>query len=675
MEHLTAMFGLVLLIPAGLDATGVSLAPGTNTGPPRRSSEPVQAAIASPPRRSSEPVQAAKAGRFVVEPPTLICLGFEWEITGDDNRNATVGVSYRASGSGAWRDALPLLRMGGERIFRAPYTVPHKFAGSIMDLEPDTEYEVRLTMKDPEGVSGQAVQTVKVRTRGEPKAATGGRLLHVYPPSWRAAKQEPNFTGLMAAYAGAGTGDWNVVFQNKVGPGDVIMVHAGLYKGDRHNYVDPMSTTFDGAYLLTAKGTPDRPIVVRAAGDGEVIFDGDGAFRLFDVMGSEYNIFDGLTIRNTEVAFWAGVKDVAGAKGLTVRNCRIENVGIGINAQYAGSRDFYIADNVFIGREDRHRILGWANPGLYGAHPINSYYAVKVYGAGHVIAYNAVAFFHDGISVCTHGVPDADESHHAVAIDIYNNDIHVTGDDFIEADGGVHNIRVMRNRGVNAAHTGLSAQPIFGGPAYYIRNIVYNTPVALKFINPAGVIVYHNTIVAENRTDTQVSNARFANNLFLGTDAASGISALGGPTAYSTYDYDGFRPNRGTELQYTWNGPRAGMMVDYDRPQNQAQRFKTLAELAAATGQETHGIEIDYDLFENLRPPVTPDSSKPGTPYDAVNLNFRLKPESKAVDAGLALPNVNDDFAGKAPDLGAYEVGQAAPVYGPRWLKEQPFYR
>jgi hypothetical protein len=640
MKHLRATFALILLVTPGLRAEN-----------------------------------GVKAGLLVVEPPTLICLGFEWEIAGDDNRNATVEVSYRPSGDSAWKEGMPLLRIGGEKIFRAPYTVPDRFAGSILDLDPDTEYEVRLTMKDPDGLSGQAVQTTRVRTRAEPKAATGGRVLHVYPPSWRGAKEEPNFTGLMAAYAGAGTGDWNVVFQRKAGPGDIILVHAGLYKGDRHNYVDPLSTTFDGAYLLTAKGTPDRPIVIRAAGDGEAIFDGDGAFRLFDVMGAEYNIFDGLTIRNTEVALWAGVKDVAGAKGLTVRNCRIENVGIGINAQYAGSRDFYIADNIFLGRDDRHRILGWANPGLYGAHPINSYYAIKVYGSGHVIAHNAVAFFHDGISVCTHGVPEPEQELKAVAIDIYNNDIHVTGDDFIEADGGVHNIRVMRNRGVNAAHTGLSAQPIFGGPAYYIRNIVYNTPVALKFINPAGVIVYHNTIIAENRTDQQVSNAHFANNLFLGTDTASGIAVLGGPTAYSTYDYDGYRPNRSVEANYSWVGPRPGMLVDYDRPQNQPQRFRTLGELSAATGQETHGMEVDYDIFESLRPPIPPDSSKPGKPYDAVDLNFRLKPGSKAVDAGVRLPNVNDGFTGRAPDLGAYEVGQPVPVYGPRWLKEQPFYR
>src|SRR5215217_5222768 len=117
---------------------------------------------------------ATAAGELVVEPPTLICLGFEWALSGDDNRNATVDVSYRRAGDGPWRDAMPLLRMGGEKIFRAPYTVPHRFAGSIIDLEPDTAYEVRLTMKDPDGVSGQAQQIVKARTRGGPKAAPGG---------------------------------------------------------------------------------------------------------------------------------------------------------------------------------------------------------------------------------------------------------------------------------------------------------------------------------------------------------------------------------------------------------------------------------------------------------------------------------------------------------------------
>src|ERR1051325_1277390 len=105
---------------------------------------------------------SVRAGRFTVEPPTLICLGFDWEISGDDNRNATVEVQYRRSGASDWKPALPLLRIGGERVFRETehleYTVANRFAGSILDLDPDTEYEVRLTMKDADGVTGTALQ-------------------------------------------------------------------------------------------------------------------------------------------------------------------------------------------------------------------------------------------------------------------------------------------------------------------------------------------------------------------------------------------------------------------------------------------------------------------------------------------------------------------------------------
>ena len=36
------------------------------------------------------------------------------------------------------------------------------------------------------------------------------------------------------------------------------------------------------------------------------------------------------------------------------------------------------------------------------------------------------------------------------------------------------------------------------------------------------------------------------------------------------------------------------------------------------------------------------------------------------VDRGVVLSNITDGFAGKAPDLGALEVGQAPPHYGPR---------
>jgi hypothetical protein len=58
-----------------------------------------------------------------------------------------------------------------------------------------------------------------------------------------------------------------------------------------------------------------------------------------------------------------------------------------------------------------------------------------------------------------------------------------------------------------------------------------------------------------------------------------------------------------------------------------------------------------------------------------MDLSFALKPHGKAVDAGVVIPTVNEDYSGAAPDLGALEVGQPLPRYGPNWITWQPFYR
>lgn len=627
---------------------------------------------------------ATEAGRFHVEHPTLLSAGFEWAVSGDVNRNATVTVEFRAVGESAWRRALPLVRVGGENIFRRrenlDYTVPHGFAGSILNLLPGTQYECRFQLVDPDGTTGQTTHVVRVTTRTEPMPSKEGRTLHVYPPDYKGDRIEPSFTSVLQAYYGAGLGDWSVVWERRVQPGDTILVHVGLYKPERFNYVDPMMAPFDGSMSLTLKGTKEKPITIKAAGDGEVIFDGDGNSRLFDVMASSYHIFDGLTFRNTDFAIFAGQKEVLGAVGLTVKNCRFENVGAGVFTEYAGSSDFYIADNLFLGRDDRFRLVGWTGPlwasaGPYGSHLLKSYYAVKVYGPGHVIAHNAIAYFHDGIGISTYGTPEADPERRASSIDIYNNDIHMMGDDFIETDGSVHNVRVFNNRGVNAAHGGYSAQPAFGGPIYFIRNILYHVPsgVAFKFsAKPAGLFVYHNTIIGEHIIGDPSANMHFRNNLYLGRDTPGrGILRLANATDEFSTDYNGYRPNRGVKDQYAFLGPKQGQRL-YEPTIDNWQLFGTLSDLRAATGQETHSLEVDFDIFEKLTPP---DPSQRHAVYHAMDLDFALKPTSKAVDAGVAIPMVNDAFVGKAPDLGAVEVGAPAPVYGPRWLTWQPFYR
>ncbi len=97
-----------------------------------------------------------------------------------------------------------------------------------------------------------------------------------------------------------------------------------------------MTSPFEGTYYLSASGTPERPIAIRAAGDGEVILDGRGNFDLFNVQAASYNYFEGITFRNTDIAIWAGRQFIAGSKGLTVKRCRFENVGDGRVQQLLG---------------------------------------------------------------------------------------------------------------------------------------------------------------------------------------------------------------------------------------------------------------------------------------------------------------------------------------------------
>lgn len=602
-------------------------------------------------------------GIFRVETPTLHNAGFEWMLGGDVNRNATVAVSFRPLGNAAWRPAQPLLRLGGEKIYgheqRWHYTVPHMFAGSIFGLEEGRDYECRFELRDPDGVQGDSVMVKVIRTKSEPQPWSHGQTYHVYPLDHQGPKIQPAFTGLNAAYYGEGnTGDWWNVPEPRVQPGDVILVHAGIYKGDMLNYVDPLALNFHGAYVLTQKGTAERPITIKAAGDGEVIFDGAGAYRLFDVMAADYHLFEGLTIRNTQIAFYAGLKRVKGSRGLTVKHCRLEDVGIGVVTYSEESSDFYIADNRFTGRHDPDTLHGWY--GFKQPAPLTSYYAIKVYGRGHVIAHNRIAYFHDGICIDTHGLPEQDAGLGCHAIDIYGNDIFNMADDFIETDGGVHNIRVYDNRGFNSYHAGLSAQPVFGGPVYFMRNVLYQvTGTTLKFtIRPAGLLVYHNTFCT-NTAFVSAANTHFRNNLFMSTDTSRPWSGTF-LTRYSTSDYNGFST---LQQGFRWRLPMGDSLNNGDEKEMMWKGVPDLGLYRKLSGFEQHSVMLDYSIFMNVIPP---DPRRKGLVYGHAGVDFRLRSRSAAIDAGMVLANINDGYAGQAPDLGAWEYGAPAPEYGPR---------
>ena len=653
-------------------------------------------------------------GELVVDPPTLQNLGFEWFIEGDANRNSAVAVSYREQGTQKWLDALPLLRLGGERIYQESQVdviTPPMFAGSVLDLKPDTAYEVHFTMTDPDGTGANAERTLSVRTRAEPMPYAGGRVYHVYPPGFSGKKLEPAFEGLMCAYNYwcAGT-DWATAGRPRVRPGDTLLVHAGVYKYNRYEYTNnPLvnrTTPLDGTYYLTADGTADKPIAIKSAGDGEVIFDGNGNYALFNVQAGDYHYFEGITFRNAEVAIVAGTQFIAGAKGLTVKRSRFENVGAGIFSNYAGSSNFYIADNYFYGRNDPKHLIGWAGDALWSRfNGVNgqvfppvmaSYVAVKLYGPGHVVAYNYIADFHDGINVETYGNPDGsvasgpdivDGPHYPprefwdrrpVAIDFYNNYITNSHDNPIEADGSMHNIRILRNMLINHPSHALCNQPALGGPVYWIRNIAYNLPGGSTRLTggSAGVLFYNNTILSETTGNTQ--NSHWRNNLILGQNASVTLTGSADPvlfnittnTNYTSSDYNGFGPMPGASVNFGWNSPPFSVLADPPgpgrRPQLETRSFATLADYSKATGQDTHSVMLDYQVFSKVPRLDATDVANLQKLYDAADLDFSLVSGAAAIDAGMVLPTITDGFNGAAPDLGALERGSAAPHYGPR---------
>ncbi|HTC89281.1 MAG TPA: hypothetical protein VK686_13330 [Bryobacteraceae bacterium] len=630
-------------------------------------------------------------GDFIIDPPTLVSLGFAWNISGDDNRNARVDVTYRKKGEQQWRQGLPLLRLQHEQVSGgAPrdggkhfysFVAPNMFAGSLLNLEPGTEYECHFVLSDPDGVKGKAQKTVIATTRHEPQPATGGHVYHVYPFGYKGTKQEPAFIGLLAAYfMGSDQSDHSNAMPPRVQPGDIILVHAGVYKDSRFSYggfdraVPAYGTPFDGTYYLTQSGTADKPIVIKGAGDGEVVFDGDGCQNLFNLMAGNYNYFEGITVRNTNVAFLLGLKNIAGASGFTLKHSHLENIGRGVEDDWSGSKNFYIADNVFIGRHDPDKLQSWTEAQIWSKFPgypapITSEYAVKVYGQGHVVAYNYAANWHDGIDVATYGDPDGTPSPTAdrlpVSIDFYNNDFSNMADNCIEADGGARNIRVFDNRCFNSAQGAFSAQPIFGGPVYFYRNLVYDaiTGGPLKFIDtPAGVLVYQNTFVGQGRLMRPASNVHFLNNLFLGDGYLDPVFILSTYTNYSTSDYNGFRPNPGVNNAFEWDSPKVEVAADYEHDPA-TRHFKSIEEYRTATHQEQHSVLIDYDVFVKVH---APDRQDPQHLYKPEDFDFRLKPGSSAVDSGTVLPSITDDFTGRAPDLGAFELERPLPHYGPR---------
>ena len=382
---------------------------------------------------------------------TISSIGVEWDIVGDADHDATAAVEFRIAGAAAWRPALPLVRVD--------YNGSNMLAGSILFLSPNTAYEIRLTLADPDG--GAATQTVAVGTRRVPAMPVSGRIFHVVPGSGGGDGSSANpFRGVTAGEAVAQ-------------PGDIFLVHAGSY---------------GGRITFTKPGTSTSYVVWKGAGDGEALFAG------IDVSAS-YVWLEGLTLRDQPFALMSK----SAPAGVVISRCSFFNNHYSIYLQRGGS-NWYIADNTIVGDTP------FSTESLDGEGIEMNGYAVESFG--HVVAHNSISNVADGISNGTYN------------IDVFGNDIFDTSDDGFEGDPGGVNIRVWGNRIHNAAHNGISYQPQNSSPWYILRNqLVGFMEAPFKFRTTDRSVIAHNTIVMWSKmiccNDAHLLRSIVKNNLWV----------------------------------------------------------------------------------------------------------------------------------------------------------------
>ena len=231
------------------------------------------------------------------------------------------------------------------------------------------------------------------------------------------------------------------------------------------------------------------------------------------------------------------------------------------------------------------------------------------------------------------GFPNADS-------DIYGNVVRDAWDDGIEAEGGDRNVRIWGNY-IDETATGVATTVASVGPVYIFRN-VYDRSHFRK--GPPDLDERQPFVKAGS--DPALGNGRryvFHNTLLQGREQDSRMTlGAGGAIAGTGAD----QPVRNTvsrnNLYHTWRDH--GAMWDIG-PDN----------------------DFAYDLFVGEVPRVKYAHAITGAPRFAKGAehgDFSLARGSPGLDAGVAIPNFNDGFQGRAPDVGAHEAGTPPMKFG-----------
>ena len=587
----------------------------------------------------------------------------------DPDGDAIATVEYR-TGSEPYRAGFPLSRVADTR-----------FVGSLFWLEPGTAYDVRVTFSDPDGSLHGVTVAGTASTRAEITIPDPTHSYYVAHDGDGTECSETTPCSLTEGLSQAQPGEEVVLRGGVYYEGEIDLPRSGTsgapivirnYDGETAvlDGADPDSATFTWAaqgggvyrttvnaastHLVTAGGdrlfpyddlaslqdlsrdnTPgfypsDTTLYVHLAGgtdpnDTTMIVSRYG--NAFTVE-QDYVYFLNLTFRHYGQGAYPKVIYLDGASDCLVQGCTFAANDIGIGIKRESHRNV-IQDNEFY-----DTIFDWPWEGikdLGGLEDGGVVFYDPITGRGNVIRRNVFHDDFDGFGVCPSGTAAATNE-----TDVYENLVYNMGDDGIETDGQCSNVRLWSNT-FHDVLMGISLAPVYDGPVYAIRNLIYRTGVGnndysgspFKFNSGYGqsgpMYLFHNTADAALPGNNglyvkapgtwELIYAR--NNAWAGTDYALNNYNTGQPI---DLDYDDL-----------WNGS-GGDLVLWD-----GTRYATLAAFTAATGQEANGFSV-----------------VPGF-ADTGNGDYTLDPTSGLIDAGVVIPGINDDYVGAAPDVGAFE--------------------
>ena len=558
---------------------------------------------------------AAEGPRAV---PTFHCIGLYWspQEGGDD---IVCRVRYRLVNSDEWKEALPLWfdargpeqhsqTLSNSSLGDGAPKPQHEFArqyrGSIVNLAPGTEYDIELSLEGTE-----VRRRIKAKTWGE----------H-FPIGKAVVLPETSHETLVIEQSGSP--ESYILYAPA--PGKTATI-------DARNRIDHC-VEINASYVIV------RGLALKDARSHAIrIIDGhDIVIEECDISGwgLPNAVQPEVWGKNMEAAVYAREADPQNPtiERVIVQRCRVHHPRHDTNSwdEYRKEKDPEKKD--------------------YRWHPGGPQFVTMYNTRGnHVFRYNEVwsdaeHYYNDilggGSNYSAAGFPNRDS-------DIYGNRLANCWDDAIESEGANCNVRIWGNH-IDQTMVAIATAAAHVGPLYMWRNVA-----------------------ARSRWAPMKTYDEDKRGPFL--KAGSSEDFGGGRTYVFHNTLLQPAPERGMTLPRGWRGglsSSGGPILNHVSRNNILQVHRAEGSSVAEREGASRDNDFDHDLYNGLIKAYGREHEKHGIVgepiYDPKNgpEEFALAPNSPGYDAGVRIPNFNDGFTGKAPDMGAHEAGTPPMEFG-----------